>query len=254
MSCADESDEHWSYDNPSTWPDHFPAAGGSCQSPINVVSSETVPQQYPPFVFSPDYMGLTLLTLTNNGHQVAATLKKDAESKTQPDLWITGGGLMDTFHFVNFHLHWGRGDRHGSEHEIDGNMFPAEAHVVHKNNKTGETAVLGFLFDITNSPDEENAQWKVYSTAASTLINIGDTVDCTINMSQLLNIEDKQFFRYIGSLTTPPCTEGVIWTIFMDNIPILEQDLNLLRTNIMRKVYRPVQPINDRVIYKNQVN
>ncbi len=61
----------------------------------------------------------------------------------------------------------------------------------------------------------------------------------------------RQFYRYAGSLTTPPCTEEVFWTIFTDKIPIAEASLNQLRQNIMKKVYRPVQPINNRIIFRN---
>jgi carbonic anhydrase len=66
-----------------------------------------------------------------------------------------------------------------------------------------------------------------------------------------MQVNERQFFRYMGSLTTPPCTEGVIWTIFTNQIPIKEESLNQLRQNIMRKVYRPVQSINNRTVFRN---
>ncbi|CAF1151960.1 unnamed protein product [Didymodactylos carnosus] len=252
MSCADESNDYWNYNDPSKWHEHFPSAGGFSQSPINIKSNETVPQVYPAFSFSPNYTHQLLFTLTNNGHQVAVTqAAKSTSSQNQPDLWFTGGGLHGKFHFVNFHLHWGKNDRHGSEHEIDGYRFPAEAHFVHKNLETKETAVFAFFFDIASKHHHENVEWKKYADAASQLKNTGDTVDCTFHLSNLMQIEDRQYFRYTGSLTTPPCAEGVIWTIFFTVIPIAEKSLNELRQNVMRKVYRPVQPVNGRVIYRN---
>ncbi len=66
-----------------------------------------------------------------------------------------------------------------------------------------------------------------------------------------MKANERQFFRYTGSLTTPPCTEGVIWTIFTNKISIKEESLNKLRQNLMRKVYRPIQPINNRTIFRN---
>jgi carbonic anhydrase len=66
-----------------------------------------------------------------------------------------------------------------------------------------------------------------------------------------MQVNDKRFFRYTGSLTTPPCTEGVIWTIFTSKIAIKEESLDELRQNIMKKVYRPIQPINNRKIFRN---
>ncbi|CAF1162575.1 unnamed protein product [Rotaria sordida] len=251
MSCTEESDDHWSYNDPSKWHEHFPAAGGMSQSPIDIKSRHTNFQQYLPFVFSLDHTNQIMLTLTNNGHQITAILSKDFENQNQTNLSCTGGGLNGKFNFVNFHLHWGRKDRHGSEHEIDGHTFPAEAHFVYKNLETQQIAVLGFFFHVIRSHNEENSEWKKYSHIASLLTNIGDKMNCTFNLSHMMQIESRRFFRYMGSLTTPPCTEGIIWTIFLDSISITEESLNLLRHNVMRKTYRPIQPINHRIIHRN---
>jgi len=251
MSCAEESDDYWNYDNPCEWSKHFPSAGGLCQSPIDINTNEIVPQSYSPFLFSPKYHSNELFKLTNNGHQVAVTLADHTYGQNDNDLWFTGGGIEGIFSFVNFHLHWGRNDRHGSEHEIDGQRFPAEAHFVFKNNQTRQLAVFAYLFTITDQSSNENTEWEKYTNAASQLIHINDTIQCMFNLSELMQINDRQYFRYIGSLTTPPCSEGVIWTIFTSPIRIKEECLNQLRQNVMRKVYRPVQPINNRAIFKN---
>ncbi len=244
MSCTEEADEYWTYDNPSEWMKSFPSANGLCQSPININTVDTIPEFYPSFVFSPHYDSEQLFTLTNNGQQITATLTEP----TRNDLCFTGSGLTGVYHFVNFHLHWGRNDRHGSEHEINGCRFPAEAHFVHKNHENGQTAVLAFLFTVSN--DEHN-EWEKYAETASRLTKIHDSTTCTFNLNQLMQVDEREFFRYIGSLTTPPCTEGVIWTIFSHPISIKEESLDLLRQNVMRKVYRPVQPINGRTIFRN---
>ena len=233
---------------------HFPFAGGLNQSPININSSETVVESYPLFIFSSKYHSNELFTLTNNGHQVAATLAEHTYGQNEKDLWFTGGGLTGTFYFVNFHLHWGRNDRHGSEHEIDGQPFPAEAHFVFKNNQNGQLAVFAFLFNIADQWDDENTEWEKYADAASELIHSNDTINCTFNLSQLMKANERQFFRYTGSLTTPPCTEGVIWTIFTNKIPIEEKSLNKLRQNVMKKIYRPIQLINNRTVFRNYQN
>jgi carbonic anhydrase len=251
MSCTGESDNSWNYDDPSQWSKHFPSAVGSHQSPINIESYKTVAESYPLFIFSSKYDSNELFKLVNNGHQVAATLADHTYGQSEKDLWFTGGGIDGKFYFVNFHLHWGKNDRHGSEHEIDGQIFPAEAHVVFKNNETGKLAVFSFLFSIADQWDEENTEWEKYADAASQLVNVNDTINCTFNLSQLMQTNKRQYFRYTGSLTTPPCTEGVTWTIFTNTIPIAEKSLNQLRENIMKKDYRPVQPINDRIVYRN---
>jgi carbonic anhydrase len=244
MSCTTESDDYWSYDNPSEWSKTFPCANGLSQSPIDINTTDTIPEFYSPFVFSSKYNSDELFTLTNNGQQITVTLNKPNSN----DLWFTGSGLTGVFHFVNFHLHWGQNDRHGSEHEINGYRFPAEAHFVHKNYENGQIAVLAFFLTVS---ENEHNEWEKYADVASRLKKIHDTNNCTFNLSRLMQIDDREFFRYIGSLTTPPCTEGVIWTIFSHEIPIKEESLDLLRQNLMRKVYRPVQPINGRTIFRN---
>jgi carbonic anhydrase len=251
MSCTGECDNSWSYNDPSQWSKHFPCAAGLNQSPIDLKSNNTVAESYPLFIFSSKYDSNEIFKLINNGHQVAATLADHTYGQNEKDLWFTGSGLTGKFYFVNFHLHWGRNDRHGSEHEIDGQIFPAEAHFVFKNNETGQLAVCAFLFIIADQWDDENTEWEKYADAASQLINVNDTMNCTFNLSQLMKANKRQFFRYVGSLTTPPCTEEVIWTIFTEKIPIAEASLNQLRQNIMKKVYRPVQPINNRTIFRN---
>ncbi|CAF1225347.1 unnamed protein product [Adineta ricciae] len=249
MACVEKHDEHWSYNDPNQWPKFFLAASGLSQSPIDIPTADTVFQSYPPFIFSEKYHSNELFKLVNNGHQVAATLADHTYGQSEKDLWFTGGGIKGVFYFVNFHLHWGKNDRHGSEHEIDGHRYPAEAHVVFKNHETGQIAVFAFLFTVTNHWYEENLEWEKYCDAAGQLMNIDDTIQCMFNLSRLMQANERRFFRYIGSLTTPPCSEGVIWTIFTNTVPVKEESLNQLRQNVMRKVYRPVQPLNNRVVF-----
>ena len=251
MSCTETTNDFWSYDEPFEWSKHFPSAAGLHQSPIDINTHETIPESYPLFIFSSKYNSNELFKLINNGHQVTATLADRTFGQNEKDLWFVGGGLTGQFYFVNFHLHWGRNDRHGSEHEINGHRYPAEAHVVFKNKATEQLAVFAFLFTITDDSSRENKEWRKYADAASELTNINDTIQCMFNLHDLMQVNERKFFRYIGSLTTPPCTEGVIWTVFTESIKINEESLTELRQNIMKKVYRPVQPINNRMIFRN---
>ncbi|CAF3355360.1 unnamed protein product [Rotaria sp. Silwood2] len=248
MFCTKTSDQYWTYDNPSEWSKHFPCANGLCQSPININTVDTIPEFYSPCIFSSKYDSDQLFTLSNNGQQIATTLAKSSTEQNTNELWFTGSGLIGKFYFVNFHLHWGENNKHGSEHEINGHCFPAEAHFVHKNHDNGQIVVLAFLFTIDNNQHNE---WGKYANVASQLIKTHDKTNCTFNLNRLMQVRNREFFRYMGSLTTPPCTEGVIWTIFSHEIPIKEESLNLLRQNIMQKAYRSVQPLNGRTIFRN---
>ncbi|CAF1411882.1 unnamed protein product [Adineta ricciae] len=251
MSCTTHDDDYWDYDTPSEWQKHFPSAAGLCQSPIDINTHRTIARHYPPFVFSDKYHSNELFKLINSGFQVTATLAEHTYGQSEKDLWFIGSGLPGRFYFVNFHLHWGRNDRHGSEHEIDGHRYPAEAHVVFKNHESDQIAVFAYLFFVTNQTQKGNKEWEKYCDAASQLTTINDTIQCMFNLSQLMQANERQFYRYTGSLTTPPCTEGVVWTIFTSKIAIKEESLNKLRQNVMRKVYRPVQPLNDRIVFRN---
>lgn len=248
MSCQEKSDYFWTYDSPSEWSTHFPHASGICQSPINIVTKETKPESYSPFSFSMQYTCDQLFTLTHSGQQVAATL---TDKQHASEIWFTGSGLGGRFHFINFHLHWGENNRHGSEHEIDGHRFPAEAHFVHRNHENGQVAVLACFFTAVDEEQSTQNPWKQFTQVASRLTETHQIDHCTFNLSQLMSIQDRPFYRYHGSLTTPPCTEGVLWTVFAHEIPIEEDSLDLLRHNLLRKVYRPVQPLNGRTVFRN---
>ena len=254
MSCIEEHVDYWSYDDPADWSKHYPSAGGLCQSPIDINTNETIPHSYPYFIYSSKFDSNRVFKLTNNGHQVTAILTDRKDGQIRNDLWFTGGGIKGIFYFVNFHLHWGKNHRHGSEHQIDGHRYPAEAHFVFTNNQTGQLAVFAYLFTIADRFHQENAEWRKYADTASKLTNINDNICCILNLRVLMQVNEREFFRYMGSLTTPPCTEGVIWTIFTTTIAINEESLNQLRQNLMRKVYRPVQPINNRTIFRNSHN
>jgi hypothetical protein len=64
----------------------------------------------------------------------------------------------------------------------------------------------------------------------------------------------QDFWRYQGSLTTPPCTENVIWTIFKDPILFIESEFKSFRQNIYFEDYRRPQPLYTRIIYRNFLN
>jgi hypothetical protein len=63
-----------------------------------------------------------------------------------------------------------------------------------------------------------------------------------------------EFWRYEGSLTTPPCTEGIIWTIFKKPIAFLEDRFQTLRDNVYFEDYRGPQPLYNRTVYRNFFN
>ncbi|CAF0900119.1 unnamed protein product [Didymodactylos carnosus] len=245
------TDTTWDYGalGPDMWAEAYPLCGnGMNQSPINIVTSCTVYKQFQEFNFSVGYNELLNFSLTNNGHTIIAEYGNGSVSK----LLVSGGNLDEgMFELQNFHLHWGLNPRQGSEHTIDEKKYSGEAHFVHLNHVTSQIAVLGFL--VEGVEHLENSAWTKYIDVASALKTTGNTTMFTANLTSLMNNRSNSdnFFRYNGSLTTPPCTEGIIWTVFKTPIQIRNSDLEMLRANLFAQDFREPQPKNMRTVYRS---
>nr|XP_056721483.1 carbonic anhydrase 6 [Euleptes europaea] len=195
--------------------------------------------------------------MTNNGHSVQIDL---------PPTMTIIRGLPDTFTAVQFHFHWGGLDLEasGSEHTIDGMRYIAELHIVHYNSgkyssfeeakdKPNGLAVLAFLYE---SGDLENTYYSGFIASLAKIKYAGQsTVLNTLNILSLLPENLSNFYRYPGSLTTPPCSETVIWTIFDSPIKLSHAQIAMLenalldwKNNTLRNDYRHAQPLHGRVV------
>jgi carbonic anhydrase len=151
-----------------------------------------------------DY-GSTTGEIFNNGHTI--------EVETTGANVLKLGGVayeLDQFHF------------HGpSEHRFAGRGFDMEMHLVHKS-ETGDTAVLGVFLKRGHSS----------GPLATVFQNLPD-VDAPLNTRTALPPFDpatflpasKTNYRYLGSLTTPPCTEGVHWVVLADTMTVSDEDM-----------------------------
>jgi carbonic anhydrase len=144
--------------------------------------------------------------------------------------------------------------------------YAGEIHFVYNNSLTNQTAVLGifmqslFLNNQTqnNTPryyDEDTRnEWQRYFNIAQTLDIENNSTIFNLNLALLMGESLQDFWRYQGSLTTPPCTENVIWTIFKDPILFIESEFKSFRQNIYFEDYRRPQPLYTRIIYRNFLN
>ena len=139
-----------------------------------------------------------------------------------------------TFELAQMHFHT------PSEHTIGGEFAEAEAHFVHRSAE-GEWAVIGVMLI---AGDEPNASWGAYTDAAAG--GEGVVVDATLDWPALLPA-DLTTLRYSGSLTTPPCTEGVRWMV-MDEPVALATDRLAALAAAHEGNHRPVQPLNGREV------
>ncbi|KAM4706978.1 carbonic anhydrase 15-like [Discoglossus pictus] len=266
---------HWCYSsqNPNCGPDHWKDishnCGGDQQSPINIQRSAVKrDSQLGNIVFQGyDHAPPGRWRLMNDGHSVQLSLEGE---NILGHLNISGAGLPNTYRALQFHFHWGSPTRDGSEHTLDGKQYPMELHIVHINSKYGNIveakkdaqglAVLGFLFTVG---DHDNPNYNTLVTAMKNLSLEGDYVDLasTFPLKTLLPSSEhlSKYYRYQGSLTTPDCSEVVIWTLFEQPVTISQAQLRVFTDTAhfsakgeailkMTDNFRPPQPLNGRKV------
>lgn len=214
---------HWTYEEAGKWGElspEFQACGiGIEQSPIDLarpISSElgdvAIAWQAGPGV------------VENNGHTI--------EVKTAPGNAVEIAGTR--YDLVQFHFH------HPSEHSVDGARFAMEAHFVHRAG-TGGLAVLGVFL----VPGAENATLaKVWEKMPS---EEGEAeLEEPVDLMSLLP-QSRAYYRYAGSLTTPPCSEVVLWTVFAEPVEVSDAQIAAFAALYSMNA-RPVQKMNRRFL------
>lgn len=219
----------WGYTGLSG-PDHWGSMGensvcdtGFNQSPVDI--RNTVVAELQPLIIN--YQTNNNTKITNNGH----TIQLDFD---------TGNSLnldSDSFNLVQMHFHA------PSEHTINGQHYPFEAHLVHAN-KDGDLAVVGLLF-ATGPNNPVLAQfWDYLPHNTSYNFIIPD-----LQLQDLLPA-DLSYHRLSGSLTTPPCTEGVRWIVLASPSTIGAEQVAVFKNIMGSDTNRPVQALNGRVILR----
>lgn len=226
-------DPHWTYDEQEHWGElsddlykpPFPYAEcgiGQKQSPVdidsgNVNNVEKIDQLKPNYVEVP-------LSLTNNGH----TLRGN----------ITKGSLFfgeNEYELAQFHFHA------PSEHSLNGIHYPMEIHFVN-GTADGRMAVVSVF--VKSGAFNEVFQ-EILDQAPQ---QVGQTVDSDklIRPDWLLPTHTQHFYTYAGSLTTPPCSEGVQWFILQEPLEVSEKQLKIFNHKFYRGNARGEQKLNGR--------
>ncbi|XP_072030548.1 carbonic anhydrase 3-like [Amphiura filiformis] len=254
---------------------------GKSQSPIDIVPLETKQKSFDKWKFvgydneiAGDQTGAQVKSIVNNGRTVQVDL--------EGDYFISGGGLPNTFKAVQFHFHWGKDNTAGGEHTRNGKTYAAELHIVHYDYDTFDAinhairrpkglAVLGVWIEV----GKHNTAFDPIIDALQRIQYKGQEwlFETAFPLQDLLPSDVNQFYRYDGSLTTPGCFESVIWTMFDQPVQLSKRQLAELRKLressytacqklgkdscpddvFIEKNYRPVQPLNNRLVYRNIV-
>ncbi|MBI1728995.1 carbonic anhydrase family protein [Candidatus Acetothermia bacterium] len=222
----------WGYEGktgPDFWgglsEDFALCAAGKSQSPINIVDSVATRADLKDIEFHYDETALTIL---NNGH----TIEVEYDSGS----YIILDGIR--FDLVQFHFHA------PSEHMLNGHQFPMEMHLVHKS-ADGELAVIGLLIQ----EGQENPAFKDILENMPKEASEESHVIARLNADDLLPAS-RTTYRYSGSLTTPPCTEGVRWSFLTEAVELAKEQIqsyaDVIRESCCTFNNRPVQPLNGR--------
>ncbi len=224
-----EGAPHWSYageGGPVHWgelsADYATCKLGQNQSPINIDTQHVIKAELPALKF--DYHA-SQATVVNNGHTIQVNLEEAGS---------LGVGEA-SYQLVQFHFH------SPSEHTIDGKHADLVAHLVHKN-AAGQLAVVGVLF---NTGEANAALQKVWAVMPQ---QVGEKNQgtFTFNPAELLPA-DTQYYAYTGSLTTPPCSEGVAWHVLKQIGQVSAAQVKTYAGMYPQSV-RPVQPANAREV------
>ncbi len=166
------------------------------------------------------------LTILNNGHTVQVNFPSGST--------LSSGDAEFDLLQVHFHT--------PAEHSTDGKRYPLSAHFVHSDS-SGKLAVLGVMFQ----KGSENSELKKLLNAAPMEKQDAQTIaDVSIDPNLLLP-EKTGVYRYMGSLTTPPCSEGVNWHVIQQPMQASAGQIEAF-TKIMGDNARPVKLLNGRLL------
>ena len=230
----------WGYgakNGPAVWgqlnQEYILCGKGTHQSPIDIVNP--TPTELPPISY--EYHPATGVNIQHNGHTIEVAYPE-------------GSGIQidgTDYQLLQFHFHA------PSEHTVAGKPFDIEMHLVHKS-EDGNLAVVGLLIE---SGRHHPAFDPIWSRLPSTPLETQRIENGVIDLDLLLmlspngQIPDEAVrafpstYRYNGSLTTPPCSEGVKWIMLTTPVEMSESQIAAFKA-IIHGNNRPVQPLNGR--------
>lgn len=241
--AANAATPHWSYEGeagPDAWselsPEFAVCGAGQAQSPIDLTAATDIASHADlRGTFGPAMIresgGVRASGAIHNGHTIQV-------NDSGADALIVGD---ESFDLAQFHFHA------PSEHTVRGRHAAMEMHLVHKS-ATGNLAVVGVLI-------EAGAENLAFAPFWSKLpARAGDTSqfeNVVVNLDDLLPAS-RSVCRYSGSLTTPPCSEGVQWFVLKEPITLSQEQIDAFTSRIEGN-NRPVRPLNGRTVATDRI-
>lgn len=228
VSAASTAQDNWSYGGstgPGAWPNVAPTCAGNMQSPILIEGTEPV----------------IMHRLETNYHVAPIALHNDRHTIRQA--YASGSALTvgsKVFELQEFRFHT------PAEHQIMDQKFPMEIQFLHRSLR-GELAVVSVLVKTGKANTAADEILPHLPIEPDQNMN---RPDIKINARDLMP-DEKSYYRYMGSLTYPPCVEGVNWYVLKRPIEMSSEQIAALR-GIMGENARPLQPRNNRILLDAQ--
>lgn len=227
LAMASET-PHWTYsgeEGPESWgklaPEYSLCGSGKNQSPINL--SGMIDAKLPAIKFAYTTAATEIL---NNGHTIQANFA--------PGNTLSVAGHEFQLKQVHFHA--------PSENLLKGKSFPMEGHMVHAD-KDGNLAVVAVMY---KEGKDNPAIAKLWSQMPN---KAGDKEALTTKLQAAEMLpKNHDYFRFNGSLTTPPCSEGVMWLVMKTPVKAAKEQVEAFSHTLHHPNNRPVQPTNARPV------
>lgn len=218
---------HWDYEGPGgpeNWgrldPQNKLCATGERQSPIDIKDGIKVDVEPIKFKYQP-----STFRIVDNGHTVQVQVGEGSIS-------LTG----KTYELVQFHFH------RPSEEKVNGQRFDMVVHLVHKADD-GQLAVVAILLERGTENPFIQTLWNNMPLEKNTPVAPPSTL---VDLNTLLPTS-RNYYTYMGSLTTPPCSEGVLWLVMKQPMQVSPEQINIF-SRLYRNNARPIQSAAGRLI------
>jgi len=222
---------HWGYEGlgaPANWSklekDYATCSSGKRQSPIDIRDGIRVDLEPIKFNYK-----TTMFRIINNGHTIQVNVGAGS----------TIAVMGRRFELVQLHFH------RPSEERVNGMAFDMVVHLVHKD-LDNQLAVIAILLEHGKEQPLIQSIWNNLPLEVNQEISPSVAID----LNRLLP-ENRTYWTYMGSLTTPPCTEDVMWIVFKQPVPVSEDQVAIF-ARLYRNNARPIQAVNNRLVKESR--